>query len=190
MIRIHNITAIVLAAIVGLMGCTGSPDPDGPSTYSYTFEEANDTPHALAATLFHALTRDDEALWKEYTVTFDELKAHRAKTRRSTPPDENIRKEVARIQDRFTDLRDALRFEEGVHGAERIRFLRAMTQRYSPEDSTQGQTAVQYTYQDHYMGSILFRQMIKTERGWVLVGRTIRNYNDVGDLVPLGMSRR
>lgn len=184
------ITAIALAAIVVLMGCAESPEPNGSSTYSYTFEEANDTPHALAATLFHALTTGDEALWNKYIVTFDELKAYRATTSRSTPPDENIRKEVKQTQDNFADVRNELRFEKGVDGPERIRFLRAMTQRYSPTDSIQGRTAVQYTYQDHYMGSVLFRRMIKTERGWVLVERTSRNYNDVSDLIPLGVSRR
>lgn len=185
----HLITALALVVMFGIVGCTESREPRA-STYSYTFEEANDTPHALAATLFHALAMDDEALWQKYTVTFDELKAYRAKTSRSTPPDENIRKEVEQTQDNFADVRDELRFEKGVHGAERIRFLRAIAPTYSPEDSIYGQTGVQYTYQDHYMGSILFRRMIKTERGWVLMGRTIRNYNDVSDLVPLGLMRR
>ena len=185
----HLITALALIVTVGIVGCTESPEPRA-STYSYTFEEANDTPHALAATLFHALAREDEALWQKYTVTFDELKAHKQKSRRSTPTDENLRKEIVRVQERFTRLRNALRFEEGVHGAERIRFLRAITQFYSIQDSVQNETLVEYSYQDHYLGSVLFRQMNKTERGWVLVGRRLPNSNDVRGLVPLGLMRR
>lgn len=182
-------TAIALFLIIGLAGCNGSTEP-GASTYSYVFEESNDTPHALAATLFHAVTTDDESLWKKYTVTFDELKAYRQNGNRSTLLDENIRKDIERAQRKFVDVRDELRFEKGVHGAERIRFLRSRAQFYSPQDSTQEETAVEYSYQDHYLGAILFRRMIKTDRGWVFVGRTLRNANDVTDLIPLGMSRR
>jgi hypothetical protein len=183
------LTAIALVAMLGIVGCTEAPEPMA-STYSYTFEEANDTPQALAATLFHALTTDDEALWQKYTVTFDELKAYLAKTRRSTPPDENIRNDVERMRDNFAAVRDEMRFEHGVRDPDRIRVLRAVAPYYSREDSVQRQTGVHYTYQDHFIGSVVFRKMIKTERGWVLVERINRNYNDVGDLVPLGMSRR
>jgi len=183
------ITAITLLLIIGLVGCTGSPEP-GASTYSYAFEERNDTPHALAATLFHAVTTDDEALWQKYTVTFDELKAYRQNSRRSARSDEDIREEVEQAKNKFADVRDELRFEKGVHGAERIRFLRSRTRSYSPRDSKQEETAVEYSYQDHYLGAILFRRMIRTDRGWVFVGRTLRNANDVTELVPLGVSRR
>jgi hypothetical protein len=77
----------------------------------------------------------------------------------------------------------------GVHGTERICFLRAITQYFSAEDSIPQRTGVEYTYQDHYLGSILFREMIKTDRGWVLAERS-RYQDDVERLVPLGMSRR
>ena len=188
--HVRTATSCALTLLLGLalLGCSDSA-PSG-SSYHYVFEEANDTPHALAATLFYALTTDDEAMWRKYVVTFDELKAHEQKSRRSPPSDENIRKKVKQTQDNFADVRDELRFAKGVHGVERIRFLRAITQYYSAEDSIQQQTGVEYTYQDHYLGGILFREMIKTERGWVLVERTSLNYNDVGDLVPLGISRR
>jgi len=179
---------IILIAVMGLVGCAGSPEP-GASSYRYEFEEANDTPHALAATLFHALRTEDEALWQRYVVTFDELKAHEENSRRSPPSDEYLREEVERINANSADLRDELRYTQGVHGAERIRFLRAVTQYYSAEDSIQQRTGVEYTYQDHYLGGILFREMIKTDRGWVLAERS-RYRDDVERLVPLGLSRR
>ena len=184
----HLFAAIILIAVVGLVGCTGSPEP-GASSYRYEFEEANDTPHALAATLFYALRTEDEALWQRYVVTFDELKAHQKRTRRSPSPDEDIREEVERVRGDFANIRDELRYAQGVHGAERIRFLRAITQYYSAEDSIQQRTGVEYTYQGHYIGGVLFRQMIKTERGWVLSERS-RYRDDVERLVPLGLSRR
>lgn len=174
--------------LVTLAGCTGSPEP-GTSSYHYEFEEANDTPHALAATLFHALRTEDEALWQRYTVTFDELKAHQQRTRRSPSSDDDIREEVERIRGDFANVRDELRYAQGVYGTERIRFLRAITQYFSAEDSIQQRTGVEYTYQDHYLGGILFREMIKTDRGWVLAERS-RYQDDVERLVPLGMSRR
>jgi len=179
---------IILIAVMGLVGCTGSPEP-GASSYRYEFEEANDTPHALAATLFHALRTEDEALWQRYVVTFDELRAHQQRTRRSPSPDEDIREDVARVRGDFARMRDELRYTQGVHGAERIRFLRAVTQYYAAEDSIQQRTGVEYTYQDHYLGALLFREMIKTDRGWVLAERS-RYRDDVERLFPLVISRR
>jgi len=184
----HLFAAIILIAVAGLVGCTGSPEP-GASSYRYEFEEANDTPHALAATLFHALRTEDEALWQKYAVTFDELKAYEQNRRRSPSSDEDIREDVERVRGDFARMRDELRYTQGVHGAERIRFLRAVTQYYSAEDSIQQRTGVEYTYQDHYLGALLFREMIKTDRGWVLAERS-RYRDDVERLVPLGMSRR
>jgi len=179
---------IILIAVMGLVGCAGSPEP-GASSYRYEFEEANDTPHALAATLFHALRTEDEALWQRYVVTFDELRAHQQRTRRSPSPDEDIREDVARVRGDFARMRDELRYTQGVHGAERIRFLRAVTQYYAAEDSIQQRTGVEYTYQDHYLGALLFREMIKTDRGWVLAERS-RYRDDVERLFPLVISRR
>ena len=188
--HVRTATSCALTLLLGLalLGCSDSA-PSG-SSYHYVFEEANDTPHALAATLFYALRTEDEALWQRYTVTFDELKDHQQRTRRSPSPDEDIREDVERVRGDFARMRDELRYTQGVHGAERIRFLRAVTQYFSAEDSIQKRTGVEYTYQDHYLGALLFREMIKTDRGWVLVERTSLNYNDVGDLVPLGISRR
>jgi hypothetical protein len=77
----------------------------------------------------------------------------------------------------------------GVHGTDRIRFLRAITQYFSAEDSIPQRTGVEYTHQDHYLGGILFREMIKSDRGWVLA-ECSRYRDDVGRLVPLGLSRR
>jgi len=181
------ITAITLVTIVGLAGCARSPEP-GASSYHYTFKENNDTPHALAATLFEALRTEDKALWMEYSVTVEELTAQRGNSRRSSSG-EAVQEEVDLIRTNFADLRDELRYEQGVHGAERIHFLRAFTQAYSAGDSTQHRTAVQYTYQGHYIGAILFRKMIRTDRGWVLAERS-RYRDDVQTLVPLGIMRR
>jgi hypothetical protein len=129
-----------LALALLLVGC--AEESPSTSAYRYTFQESNDTPHALAATLFQALRTEDEALWQKYVVTFDELKAYEQNSRRSPSPDEEIREDVAVIQGNFTDLRDELRYAQGVHGADRIRFLRALTQYYSVGDSIQQQTAV------------------------------------------------
>lgn len=186
-VRTATSCALALFLSLALLGCSDSA-PSG-SSYHYVFEEANDTPHALAATLFYALRTEDEALWQRYTVTFDELKDHQQRTRRSPSPDEDIREDVERVRGDFARMRDELRYTQGVHGAERIRFLRAVTQYFSAEDSIQQRTGVEYTYQDHYLGALLFREMIKTDRGWVLAERS-RYRDDVQRLVPLGLSRR
>lgn len=53
----------------------------------------------------------------------------------------------------------------------------------------QNRTAVEYTFRDQYIGSVLFREMIKTDRGWVLAER-VRYRDDVASLVPLGVPRQ
>jgi len=53
----------------------------------------------------------------------------------------------------------------------------------------QSRSAVEYTFRDHYIGSVLFREMIKTDCRWVLAERSLYR-DDVASLVPLGGPRR
>jgi hypothetical protein len=186
-LRSHLCWILAIGLSLTLLACTDAAPPD--STYRYVFEEANDTPNALAATLFHALVTEDEALWMKYTATADELKTYEENNRRRRSSDERISETVATVQKNFADLRDEMRYVNGVHGADRVRFLRAYTQSYTPDDSTKLRTVVEYTFQDHYIGALLFRRTIRTDRGWVLAERS-RYRDDVQRLVPLVISRR
>lgn len=53
----------------------------------------------------------------------------------------------------------------------------------------QSRSAVEYTFRDHYIGSVLFREMINADRRWVLAERS-RYRDDVASLVPVGGLRR
>ena len=182
-----TVFACTLAALLAT-GCNSSSS-EASGSYRYTFQESNDTPQDLSATLFEALRTDDQELWEQYCVTAEELQAYQEEQGRRQMDEEQIQETVETIRGNFTDLRDELRHEEGVHGPERIRFLRARTQNYSPGDSLQSRTAVEFSYQDHYFGAVLFRQMVLTDRGWVLA-EAARHRQDIIDLVPLGLMRR
>jgi len=187
MFRFEALSAFFLLFVsAALVGCGGAPAPDG-SGYHYVFEESNETPHALAATLFHAIRTDDEGLWEKYIANADELRAHDGNGR-SRSSDEEIQNQIERIKDSFADLRDELRYEHGVYGSNRTRFLRSYAPYYSPGDSIQQQTAVDYTFQGHYISAIGFRDMIKTDRGWVLAEPS-RHRDDVQRLIPVGATR-
>jgi hypothetical protein len=183
-LRSHLCWIFAVGLSLTLLACTDAAPPD--STYRYVFEEANDTPNALAATLFHALVTGDEALWMKYRATPDEMQTHSRKGRRMS--DQNLQSTLETIGRNFADLRDQMRHENGVHGPERIRVLRAYAPYFSAVDSIQGRTIVEYTYQDHYFGAVRFREMVKTDRGWVLA-EVARYQDDVKSLVPIGLRR-
>jgi hypothetical protein len=187
MFRLEALSAFFLLFVsAALVGCGGAPAPDGPG-YRYVFEESNETPHALAATLFHAIRTDDEGLWEKYIANADELRA-REEDSRSRSSDEDIQNQIESIKNSFAELRDELRYEHGVYGSDRTRFLRSYAPYYSPVDSIQRQTVVDYTFQGHYISAIGFRDMIKTDRGWVLA-ESSRHRDDVQRPIPVGIAR-
>jgi len=182
-----TVFACTLAALLA-NGCTSSSS-EASGSYRYTFQESNDTPQDLSATLFEALRTDDQELWEQYCITAEELQTYQEKQGRRQIDEEQIQETVETIRGNFTDLRDELRHEEGVHGPERIRFLRSYAPYYSPGDSLQSRNAVDFTYQGHYLGAVRFREMVLTGRGWVLA-EAARYQDDVQSLVPLGLMRR
>ncbi|NBC00952.1 MAG: hypothetical protein GVY15_08855 [Bacteroidetes bacterium] len=188
---ISRLLPVVFACTLAVLLATGcsSSSSDASGSYHYTFQESNDTPQDLSATLFEALRTDDQELWERYCVTAEELRAHQEKRGRRQIDEERMQQTVETIRGNFTDLRDELRHEEGVHGPERIRVLRAYAPYYSPGDSLQSTNAVDFTYQGHYLGAVRFREMILTDRGWVLA-EVARYQDDVQSLVPLGLMRR
>ena len=182
-----TVFACTLAALLAT-GCNSSSS-DVSGSYRYTFQESNDTPQDLSATLFEALRTDDQELWEQYCITAEELRAYREKREQRQIDEEQIQRTVETIRGNFTDLRDELRHEQGVFGPERIRFLRTYAPGYSPGDSLQSRSAVEFSYQDHYISALLFRNTILTDRGWVLA-EVSRYRDDVQRLVPLGIMRR
>ena len=185
-LRATRVLLLLLASLL-VAGCGSSPEDLADGAYRHTYQES-DVPQDLSATLFEALRTGDQALWERYCITAEELRGHQAKQGRTVDED-RVQKTVETIRGNFAELRDELRHEEGVHGPGRIRFLRAYAPYYSPGDSLQSRNAVEFSYQGHYIGAVRFRQMVLTDRGWVLA-EVARYRDDVQSLVPLGLMRR
>ena len=48
---------------------------------------------------------------------------------------------------------------------------------------------MEFSYQGHYIGAVRFRQMVLTDRGWV-IAEVAHYWDDVQFFIPLGPMRR
>lgn len=183
------ITILSLLTVIVLPGCqTSSPS----SYYKYTYNEGNDTPVALAATLFHAIKTNDSVLWDKYRISVSEIEA--LNEVKSRPISEEYIIDVNEYLDiALADLHTSLELKRGIRPKE-MRFLRAYISDngFDVEDDNANDVIVEFAYQDDYISIIEFDQMIKTERGWVLGLLDGRNTSDidVGDVLVNGFPVR